>query len=114
MGATEVAVGLATDAADRGLRTVLVDADDVAPNVAQRLALKLHPNIRTAMDKLQQRSGSVADALVPHSSGFMTLLGLPDVTDWAEIRAGDAVDVIVSLVGSADLRCGTILVISVK
>ena len=103
VGATEVAVGIASELADRGQRVVLVDADDVSPNVAQRLAMPLHPNIRTAMDWLQHRSGSVVDSLVSHPSGFFALLGLPNVRDWGEIRSGDALDVINSLVDLADV-----------
>ncbi len=102
VGATEVSVGIATELAARGLATVLVDADDVSPNVAQRLALPLHPNIRTAMDWQQHRSGSIADALVGHASGFLALLGLPNVSDWSEIRSGDAVDVVNHLADSVD------------
>jgi MinD-like ATPase involved in chromosome partitioning or flagellar assembly len=103
VGATEIAVAIAGELADRRLRVVLVDADDVSPNVAQRLAMTLHPNIRTAMDRLQHHSGNVSEALVPHPSGFFVLLGLPNVRDWAEIRSGDAVDVIDTLVDSADV-----------
>lgn len=103
VGATEVAVGIANELADRGLGTVLVDADDLSPNVAQRLAMPLHPNIRTAMDWQQHRSGNVVDALVTHSSGFLALLGLPHVSDWGDIRSGDAVDVVNSLADSADV-----------
>jgi MinD-like ATPase involved in chromosome partitioning or flagellar assembly len=103
VGATELAVAIAGELADRGLRVVLVDADDVSPNVAQRLAMPLHPNIRPAMDRLQHQSGNVVEALVPSTSGFFVLLGLPNVRDWAELRSGDAVDVIDPLVDSADV-----------
>lgn len=103
VGATEVAIGLVSELADRVRRVVLVDADDLAPTVAQRLALPLHPNIRTAMDRQQQRSGTVADSLVTHPSGFRVLLGLPNVRDWADIRSGDVVDVVGSLAELADV-----------
>ena len=94
VGATEVAVGLAMALAGRGVHTQLIDADDLAPTVAQRLDLPLHPNIRTAMDYLQHGSGHVHDALQPHSPGLTILAGLPNVRDWGELRPGAAVDVV--------------------
>lgn len=49
VGITEVAVSLAMSLAVR-TPTVLLDLDPVWPSVAQRLGLRLHPNIRTAID----------------------------------------------------------------
>ncbi|MBT8194745.1 MAG: P-loop NTPase [Acidimicrobiia bacterium] len=97
VGATEVAITLAADLRRRGTRVCLVDADDVAPAIAQRLDLPLHPNIRTAMDHLHHGSGSVSHALHRQYSGFTVLPGLPNVRDWGEIRSGDAIDVITEL-----------------
>lgn len=49
VGATEVAIALATAAAAR-LEVILVDLDPWWPSVAPRLDLPLHPNVRTAVD----------------------------------------------------------------
>jgi MinD-like ATPase involved in chromosome partitioning or flagellar assembly len=87
----------------RGVRVCVVDADDIAPSLAQRLNLPMHPNIRTAMDYLQHAGGSVADALHRHNSGFTMLPGLPNVRDWGDIRSGDAIDVISELAATTDV-----------
>lgn len=103
VGATEVAAGLAADLAGRGVRVCIVDSDDVAPSLAQRLDLPLHPNLRTAMDHLQHRTGSVNDALHRHTGGFSVLPGLPNARDWADVRSGDAIDVVSELASTADV-----------
>ena len=103
VGATEVAVALAADLTRRGIRVCLVDADDVAPALAQRLDLPLHPNIRTAMDHLHHGSGSIGDSLHRQYSGFTVLPGLPNVRDWGEVRSGDALDVITELAAANDV-----------
>ncbi|HEX2029217.1 MAG TPA: hypothetical protein VHF25_14580, partial [Nitriliruptorales bacterium] len=64
VGVTEVALGLAVALAARGEPTVLLDGDELAPCLAQRLGLPLHPNIRTAIDAVEHRSGRLEDALV--------------------------------------------------
>ena len=97
VGSSEVAVGIAADLAARGVRVCLVDADDVAPTLAQRLDAPLHPNIRTAMDALQHRTGAVIGSVHSLSAGFGLLPGLPNVRDWSDIRSGDAIDVISEL-----------------
>src|SRR5690606_2631710 len=48
-GPTEVAVGLAWSLS-RAVEAVLVDLDPVAPSVAQRLDVPLHPNLLTLID----------------------------------------------------------------
>ncbi|NNC92074.1 MAG: P-loop NTPase [Acidimicrobiia bacterium] len=103
VGATEVAVGLAAGLAERGVRVCIVDADDVAPSLAQRLDLPLHPNIRTAMDYLQRRRGSISDALHRHPAGFTVMSGLPNVRDWGDVRSGEAIDVISELAAGVDV-----------
>jgi MinD-like ATPase involved in chromosome partitioning or flagellar assembly len=103
VGATEIAVALAADLARRGARACLVDADDVAPTLAQRLGLSLHPNIRTAIDHLQQGAGPVSNAVHRHPGGFTVMPGLPNVRDWGEIRSGDALDVISELAVANDI-----------
>lgn len=49
VGVTEVACALALDLSRRH-RTALVDAHPAWPSVGQRLALPVHPNLRTAID----------------------------------------------------------------
>lgn len=97
-GATEVALGLTVAAARADLDAVLVDADDVAPAVAQRLGLPLHPNLRTAMDVVQHRSGNLDDALQRFSgAGLQVVVGVPNPRDWLELRPAEVLDVLAEL-----------------
>ncbi len=97
VGATEVGVHLAAQLARRG-PTVLVDCDENAPSVAQRLGLPLHPNIRTAVDVLEHRTGSLDRVLHQvDGRGFVALPGLANVADWAEVRSRQVADVIRTL-----------------
>ena len=57
-GATEVSISLAAQFARYG-SVALVDLDDVAPAVAQRLGLALIPNLRSAIDVITHRQGSL-------------------------------------------------------
>ena len=97
-GATEVAVGLAAAVRSRGIATVLCDTDEQAPSVAQRLALPLHPNIRTAVDAVHHGTASL-DATLARSSelGIEVMCGLPNPRDWYELRAGEVAEVVVEL-----------------
>lgn len=95
-GGTELAIGLATELAQLD-PTVLVDTDDVAPSIAQRLGLPLHPNLRTAIDIVEHASGDLDDVLVP-LDGMRVLPGLSSATDALELRAGEVVDVLTELV----------------
>ena len=84
VGATEVAIAVA-DAAPA--RPVLADLDLSSPSVAQRLALPLHPNLRTAVDA--NRAGM---DLAPHlmsGRGFEVLGGPATSGDWAGIDVAD-------------------------
>ncbi len=86
VGATEIAIELAHVLAAAG-PTVLVDADEVAPSIAQRLGLPLHPNLRAAVDAVEHRSGRLADVLLPVAgAGFGVVCGLPSPRDWYELR----------------------------
>ncbi len=97
-GATEISVALADAVRRQQLATVLVDADEQAPAVAQRLGLPLHPNIRTAVDTLQFGSGRLDDSLVRVPNlGIEVLPGLPNPRDWFELRAGEVTEVIMEL-----------------
>ena len=94
VGATEVGIALAARLSRRA-STVLVEVDESAPSLAQRLGLPLYPNLRTAIDILDHRSGSLERALhrVPGQS-FVALPGLATPRDWAEVRARQVLDLI--------------------
>lgn len=94
-GATEVAIELARHLRARSGAAVLVDGEDVAPSLAQRLGLPPIPNIRTAIDAVLHGSGELADAvLLVAAGGFGLLAGLANPADWGQIRAQDAADVV--------------------
>lgn len=97
-GATEVAVGLALAVARAGAHPVLVDVDEVAPSVAQRLGLRLYPNLRAAVDVVEQRTGDLLATLTPAVSGRLAVLvGLSHGRDWNHVRPGEVVDVLARL-----------------
>lgn len=98
-GATEVSIALAATCAARGDRCALVDADDVAPALAQRLGLAPYPNLRAAVDVLERRTGSPRDLLNSAPGGFALLPGLSSPRSWTEARPADAVDVLRDLAG---------------
>lgn len=82
-GATEIAVALAAE-----MGALLIDADDVAPSIAQRLGCPLHPNLRTAIDVVHHRSGEVEEALT--SVGDMRLVaGLVSGEEWSQLHPGE-------------------------
>lgn len=81
-GATEIAVAMAAEAG-----TCILDADDVAPSVAQRLHGGLHPNLRTAIDVVHHHSGDLYDVI--QTGGVPFLAGLARGDDWAHVAAGE-------------------------
>lgn len=90
-GRTELACALHQIA---GVDThVLVDADDLAPAIAQRLSLNIEPNLRTAIDAVSFGLGDLNNAL-QHTAHGMALVGLPNVSAWAQVRASETIDVI--------------------
>ena len=91
-GRTEVACALHAVAARRGT-AVLVDADDTAPSVAQRLALPIEPNLRTAIDATAFGLGDLGATLQMSTEGPV-LCGLPNVAAWSQVRATEVVDVL--------------------
>lgn len=106
-GATEVAIGLAAAVGARGEACVLVDGDDVAPALAQRLGLGPYPNIRAAVDAVEHRAGELADTLTAVRSGrFWALSGLASPLDWPQLRATEAEAVVTALAR----RCHHVLV----
>ncbi|HEX8860351.1 MAG TPA: hypothetical protein VGC06_14925 [Actinomycetes bacterium] len=96
-GATEVALALAGVLAARRERTVLVDADEVAPSLAQRMARPLVPNLRNAVDALERGVGSLKEtllALPERDGGFELLCGLANPRDWPDLRPDSVAEVV--------------------
>lgn len=91
-GATEVAVTWAARLA-RFSPTVLIDVDETAPAVAQRLGLRLLPNLRSAIDVIQHRHGSLEGCL-QNVKWLRVLPGLSGERDWMEVRPFEVLDVI--------------------
>jgi MinD-like ATPase involved in chromosome partitioning or flagellar assembly len=96
-GATEVALALAGLLSARKERTVLVDADEVAPSLAQRMAQPLVPNLRNAVDAVERGVGSLAEATVSlpaRDGGFELLCGLASARDWRDLRPDSVAEVV--------------------
>jgi MinD-like ATPase involved in chromosome partitioning or flagellar assembly len=102
-GATEIAIELARSSRAAGATVVLVDADDRAPSVAQRLGLPLTPNIRTAAEVLFHGEGQLPDVVIPvPQGGFDVVAGLGNPGDWAQLWPAEAVEVVKELAEVAD------------
>lgn len=100
-GASEVSVELAHALRRRGKASILLDAEDVAPALAQRLALPPIPNIRTAIDAVFHGAGLLHEALMPVTGGgFGLLAGLANPADWSQVRPHEIVEVAAELSGS--------------
>ncbi|CAN5198956.1 hypothetical protein BH20ACT8_BH20ACT8_00940 [soil metagenome] len=98
IGATEVAVALALQTSDRGRTAVLVDADDVAPAIAQRVGAAPYPNLRAAVDVLDAEPGRLDGCLQPVLGGRLLVLpGLSSPRSWSEQRPTDAAEVVRAL-----------------
>jgi MinD-like ATPase involved in chromosome partitioning or flagellar assembly len=98
VGTTEVAVGLAAAADRRRTSAACVDADVVAPSLAQRLGVPAYPNIRAAIDALEHRTAQIDDALLPcRDSGVLLMPGLSNPQSWAELRPAETVEVVRAL-----------------
>jgi MinD-like ATPase involved in chromosome partitioning or flagellar assembly len=96
-GSTEVAIGVATVLSQLGDRTVLVDADDVVPSIAQRLGLPIEPNLRSAIESVEYGMRDLRDTLVHRTRELAVLCGLPNVDAWSQIRPTEVVDVVEAL-----------------
>ena len=102
-GATELAIELARAGSLDRRRIALVDADDVLPSVAQRLALTIEPNLRTAVDAVEYGMGELTGSLVtaPDCS-FDVVCGLPSVAAWSQVRPGEVLDVLDAVAHARD------------
>ncbi|HJR90889.1 MAG TPA: hypothetical protein VJ938_00450 [Acidimicrobiia bacterium] len=90
-GSTEVALALGAH-----LGAVVVDADDVAPSLAQRVGAPLHPNLRTAIDVIHHHGGEV-EGLLTASDGVELVAGLAHGDDWAQLHPGEVEAVVAEL-----------------
>lgn len=94
VGATELAIEAAVALRRRGETTTLVDADLVAPSLAQRLGLPWHVNLNTAVDAVVHGTGTLAGTLVPSpTGGFDALVGI-EPRKWADLDPDDLVEVL--------------------
>ena len=95
-GVTEVGLALADSLLRNGGSVVLVDGDDLAPSLGQRLGLALHPNVRTAVDCWEQRQQPVTGTLQSRH-GLPVLVGMPGAAEWGELRTTEVLGVIEEL-----------------
>lgn len=108
-GKTEVAIELTHALSVRSRRAALVDADDVAPSVAARLGVPIEPNLRSAIDAVEFGLGKLEGSVQTCTQGgFSTVVGLPNVSAWAQVRPGEVVRVLRGLA-----RAGEVLVVDV-
>lgn len=94
VGATELAVAITASAARRGYPTALVDADETAPSLAQRLGTETYPNLRAAVDTLDRDPSQLGSILHQVADGVGVLPGLSSPRNWVEHRPADARDVV--------------------
>jgi hypothetical protein len=87
-GRTEVAIQLA-----RASGAALVDADDVAPAVAQRLGLAIEPNLRGAIDAVEHGDGDI-EPFLTRVDAMRVLPGMPNARAWSQVHPGEVVRVI--------------------
>jgi MinD-like ATPase involved in chromosome partitioning or flagellar assembly len=95
-GSTEIAIGLAYALHELGHRSVLVDLDEAAPGVAPRLGLPLEPNVCTAVDAVEYRTGALADA-VTRRTDFDVVSGFPAPSGWTRLRPPEVLRVVHAL-----------------
>jgi MinD superfamily P-loop ATPase len=102
-GRTEVAIQL-TAAIARTVSVALVDADDVGPALAARLALPIEPNVRSAIDAVEHGRGDF-DACLATARGLRARLvaGIPNPRAWAQVRPGEVVRVVEQLARLVDV-----------
>jgi MinD-like ATPase involved in chromosome partitioning or flagellar assembly len=93
-GRTEVALTLAHGLSASGVPILLVDADDVAPSLGQRLGAPIEPNLRSAIDAVQHGIGSPAACVRRIAPSLDLLCGVPNAALWAQVRAGEVLDVL--------------------
>jgi Mrp family chromosome partitioning ATPase len=94
VGRTEIAIELAVASARRH-SVALVDADDVAPAIAQRLHVPIEPNLRTAIDAVEHGRGELDTCVTSDRRwAFSVVGGVPNPGAWAQVRPGEVIRVI--------------------
>lgn len=109
-GATEVAVALAAHTS-ASAPTALIDLDEVAPSVAQRLALPIEPNLRTAIDAVEfgigefgiGESGGPAAPAATDSAALRVITGLPNAAAWSHVRVPEVERVVRAIARDRDI-----------
>ncbi|MDE0133050.1 MAG: hypothetical protein OXQ32_12425 [bacterium] len=103
-GATEVAIALARRLAERRDSVALLDIDQRAPSMAQRLGLGLYPNLLTAIDAVHHHSESL-DACwhTLRGSTLRVLPGVPTFADRAELRRGEVTELLLETARMSDV-----------
>jgi MinD-like ATPase involved in chromosome partitioning or flagellar assembly len=104
VGRTEVALQLTAALAARVPSVVLVDADDVAPALAQRLHAPIEPNLAAAIDAVEHGRGVLEECVlaVPGIGGGL-VAGIPNPRAWTQTRPGEVMRVIDRLADTADI-----------
>ena len=103
-GATEVAIAVARRLAERHDTVALLDVDQRAPSVAQRLGLGLYPNLLTAIDAVHHHSESLEACLhTLRGTSLRVLPGVPNIADRVELRQGEVAEVLLETGKLADV-----------
>lgn len=98
VGATEIAIELTAALRRMAETAVLVDADLIRPCLAQRLRAAQTPNLNTAVDVVERRGGTIAQALVLQSQGGFDLLpGLEHPKHWSDLAPSEVSEVVARL-----------------
>ena len=101
VGATEVAIEAAACLRARGESCVLVDADLVAPTLAQRLQTPLTANLYAAIDAVTHRLIDLSRVLtVVDRGGFEVLAGVEHPKHWQHLDVDDVLAVLEALLAS--------------
>ncbi|HEY5890628.1 MAG TPA: hypothetical protein VIW94_08005 [Acidimicrobiia bacterium] len=94
VGVTEVSIGLASDIA-RHHRVALLDLNQRWPSIGQRLGLRMHPNLRTAVDFALHEPERVEEAMhVDRNTHVVTGLANPGA---GELPPADLAGLVISV-----------------
>ena len=101
VGATELVVELAATLRRRDQAVVLVDADMVAPSLAQRLFVPVtemrKSNLLTAIDAVHRGSGSLDASIAETAAGCGLVCGLEQPGGWESVAADEVTGVVAEL-----------------
>ncbi len=92
-GVTEVSIALAAEMARRHMPALIIDLDTIEPTLAQRLGMRLSPNVLSAVESLRH-GGSADGAPISHSAGFSVVAGLPSPREWEACAPDDVSDLV--------------------